>query len=155
MKKLLTLSFLLTVLLSYSQTMTLEGSRFYLDGKRLETREARQLLNTNYESASLYKQAKSKEAVGGFLLGFGIGLTVGDLAVGLFSDTKYPGTMTYVGVGSLVASIPVISGRKKLYEKAADIYNKEHKNGKLGAAQPSLELNLISNRAGMGLQLKF
>jgi len=55
----------------------------------------------------------------------------------------------------LVASIPVLSGRKKLYEKAADIYNKEHKNGKLGAAQPSLELNLISNRAGMGLQLKF
>ena len=96
MKKLLTLSLLLVSLLSYSQTMTLEGSRFYLDGKRLETREARQLLNTNYESASLYKEAKSKEAVGGFLLGFGIGLTVGDLAVGLFSDAKYPGVMTYV-----------------------------------------------------------
>ena len=51
MKKLLTLSFLLTILLTHSQTMTLEGSRFYLDGKRLETRETRQLLNTNYESA--------------------------------------------------------------------------------------------------------
>jgi len=155
MKKKLTFGLLLMSIFSYSQTVTLEGSRFYLDGKRLETREARQLFNTNYESASLYKQAKSKEAVGGFLLGFGIGLTVGDLAVGLFSDAKYPGTMTYVGVGSLVASIPVLSGRKKLYEKAADIYNKEHKNGKLGAVQPSLELNLISNRAGMGLQLKF
>ena len=155
MKKKLTFGLLLMSVFSYSQTVTLEGSRFYLDGKRLETREARQLFNTNYESASLYKQAKSKEAVGGFLLGFGIGLTVGDLAVGLFSDAKYPGTMTYVGVGSLVASIPVLSGRKKLYEKAADIYNKEHKNGKLGAVQPSLELNLISNRAGMGLQLKF
>lgn len=155
MKKKLTFGLLLMSIFSYSQTVTLEGSRFYLDGKRLETREARQLFNTNYESASLYKQAKSKEAVGGFLLGFGIGLTVGDLAVGLFSDAKYPGTMTYVGVGSLVASIPVLSGRKKIYEKAADIYNKEHKNGKLGAAQPSLELNLISNRAGMGLQLKF
>ena len=155
MKKKLTFGLLLMSIFSYSQTVTLEGSRFYLDGKRLETREARQLFNTNYESASLYKQAKSKEAVGGFLLGFGIGLTVGDLAVGLFSDAKYPGTMTYVGVGSLVASIPVLSGRKKIYEKAADIYNKEHKNGKLGAVQPSLELNLISNRAGMGLQLKF
>ena len=113
MKKKLTFGLLLMSIFSYSQTVTLEGSRFYLDGKRLETREARQLFNTNYESASLYKQAKSKEAVGGFLLGFGIGLTVGDLAVGLFSDAKYPGKMTYVGVGSLVASIPVLSGRKK------------------------------------------
>jgi hypothetical protein len=155
MKKLMTLSVLLVTLFSYSQTLTLEGSRFYLDGKRLETREARQLLYTNSESTALYKEAKTKEAVGGFLLGFGIGLTVGDLAVGLFSDAQYPGTMTYVGVGSIVASIPVLSGRKKLYEKAAEIYNKEHKNGKLGAVESNLELNIISNRNGMGLQLKF
>lgn len=155
MKKLLTLIGLLLTLLSYSQTMTLEGSRVYLDGKRLETREARQLLNTNYESASLYKEAKTKEAVGGFLLGFGIGLTIGDLAVGLFSDTKYPGTMTYVGVGSIAVSIPVLSGRKKLYEKAAQIYNNDHKNGKLGASQSTMELHLVSNRNGMGFQLKF
>lgn len=155
MKKLLTLSLLLISIFSNAQTLTLDGSRFYLDSKRLETREARQLLNTNYESASLYKEAKTKEAVGGFLLGFGIGLTVGDLAVGLFSDVKYPGTITYVGVGSLVASIPVLSGRKKLYEKAAEIYNKENKNGKLGATKPNPELNLISNRNGLGLQFKF
>ena len=88
-------------------------------------------------------------------MGFGIGLTVGDLAVGLSSDVKYPGTMTYVGVGSLVASIPVLSGRKRLYEKAAESYNKENKNGKLGATKPNPELNLISNRNGLGLQFKF
>lgn len=155
MKKLFTLVGLLLTLLSYSQTLTLEGSRFYLDGKRLETREARQLLNSNYESAALYKEAKTKEAVGGFLLGFGIGLTVGDLAVGLFSDAQYPGVMTYVGVASIATSVPVLSGRKKRYQNAAQIYNNEHKNGKLGASQSDLELNIISNRNGMGFQLKF
>ena len=63
--------------------------------------------------------------------------------------------MTYVGVGSIAVSIPVLSGRKQRYSKAAEIYNSDYKNGKLGALQSNMELHLVSNKNGMGLQLKF
>jgi hypothetical protein len=132
----------------------MEGSRFYLDGKRLETRAARELFAANLETATLFKEAKTKEAVGGFLLGFGIGLTVGDLALG-FSGADYPGTLTYVGVSSLVISVPVLIGRKKRYLQAIKIYNEEHKSDKIGTVTSTFELNMVSNRNGMGLQLKF
>ncbi|NNT72901.1 hypothetical protein HKT18_11795 [Flavobacterium sp. IMCC34852] len=155
MKKTLTLALLFLSMLSYSQQITMEKGRFYLGGNRIDSREARNLFATNVKAAALYKQAKSKEALGGFLLGFGIGLTVGDLAIGLFSDKKYPTEMTYVGVGSIVISIPVLSGRKKRYEEAVSIYNSEHKELKLGATNTTVNLNAIANQNGIGFQLKF
>lgn len=154
MKKSITLALLFFTLLSNSQQMTFEKGRFYLGGNRVETAETKKLLATNVKAITLYKQAKSKEALGGFLLGFGIGLTVGDLAIGLFSDKEYPTAMTYVGLGSVAISIPILSGRKKRYEEAVSIYNSEHKELKLGANIP-LEFNAISNQNGLGFQLKF
>lgn len=155
MKKNITLALLFFSMLSYGQQMTMEKGRFYLGGNRIDSREARNLFATNVKAAALYKQAKSKEALGGFLLGFGIGLTVGDLAIGLFSDKEYPTAMTYVGVGAIVISVPVLSGRKKRYEEAVSIYNSEHKELKLGAANTTVNLNAIANQNGIGFQLKF
>jgi hypothetical protein len=154
MKRMITLVVLLLTILSYGQQITFEKGRFYLGGTRIDSREARNLFATNVKAAALYKQAKSKEALGGFLLGFGIGLTVGDLAIGLFSDQEYPTAMTYIGLGSVAVAIPILSGRKKRYEEAVSIYNSEHKELKLGANIP-IELNAISNQNGLGFQLKF
>jgi hypothetical protein len=155
MKKIITIAILFFSLLSYSQQMSIEKGKFYLGGNRIDSREARNLFATNVKAATLYKQAKSKEALGGFLLGFGIGLTVGDLAIGLFSDKEYPSVMTYAGLSSIAISIPVLSGRKKRYEEAVQIYNSEHKELKLGITNTTIKLNAIANQNGFGFQIKF
>jgi len=155
MKKHITLALLFISILSYSQQMSLEKGRFLYGGNRIGNQETKNLLATNVKAITLYKQAKSKEALGGFLLGFGIGLTVGDLAIGLFSDKEYPTVMTYAGLGSIAVSIPVLSGRKKRYEEAVQIYNSEHKELKLGATNNNLKLNAIANQNGFGFQIKF
>ncbi|MBP6557046.1 MAG: hypothetical protein KAX93_07695 [Flavobacterium sp.] len=155
MKKCIILALMFSSMLSYSQQMSLEKGRFYLGGNRIETAETKKLLATNVKAITLYKQAKSKEALGGFLLGFGIGLTVGDLAIGLFSDKEYPSAMTYAGLGSIAISVPILSGRKKRYEEAVQIYNSEHKELKLGATNNNLKLNAIANQNGFGFQIKF
>lgn len=155
MKKIITLTLLFFTLLSYCQQMTIDKGKFYMNGNQIDSREARNLFSTNVKAATLFKQAKSKEALGGFLLGFGIGLTVGDLAIGLFSDKEYPSAMTYVGLGSIAVSIPILSGRKKRYEEAVHIYNSEHKELKLGATNNNIKLNAIANQNGFGFQLKF
>jgi hypothetical protein len=155
MKKYITLALLFVSIFSYSQQMSIEKGRFYLGGNRIDSRETKNLLATNVKAITLYKQAKSKEALGGFLLGFGIGLTVGDLAIGLFSDKEYPTVMTYAGLGSIAISVPILSGRKKRYEEAVQIYNSEHKELKLGTTNNNLKLNAIANQNGFGFQIKF
>ena len=155
MKKIITIALLFLSFLSYAQQMSLEKGKFYLGGNRIGSREARNLFATNVKAAALYKQAQSKEALGGFLLGLGIGLTVGDLAIGLFSDKEYPSALTYAGLGSIAVSVPILSGRRKRYNEAIEIYNSEHKELKLGANNNSFELNAVSNQNGFGLQLKF
>ena len=155
MKKILVLIVLLLSAISYSQQMSLEKGRFYLGGNRIDSREARNLFATNVKAAALYKQAQSKEALGGFLLGLGIGLTVGDLAIGLFSDKEYPSVLTYAGLGSIAISVPILSGRRKRYNEAIEIYNSEHKELKLGATNNNLKLNAIANQNGFGFQIKF
>jgi hypothetical protein len=63
--------------------------------------------------------------------------------------------LTYAGLGSIAVSVPILSGRRKRYNEAIEIYNSEHKELKLGANNNSFELNAVSNQNGFGLQLKF
>jgi len=154
MKNIITLTLLLFSLLSFSQQITYERGKFYLKGEQISSGETKKLLATNVKSITLFKQAKSKEALGGFLLGFGIGLSVGDLAIGLFSDRVYPSALTYVGVGSIAVSIPILSGRKRRMEEAVKEYNKEHQNNTLGYSKTYL-INAIGNQNGVGFQIKF
>lgn len=165
MKNILLAFALLFGFTAFSQGLTLgkeskppikyESGKFYANGNQISSREARALFATNVKSATLFKQAKSKEGLGGFLLGFGIGLTVGDLAIGLFSDKKYPSALTYVGVGSMAVSIPVLSGRKRRIEEAVKSYNADRTEEKLGANKNTFELNAVTSQNGFGLQLKF
>jgi hypothetical protein len=155
MKKLIILITLFLTTVSFSQQITLDKGKFYYKGSQIDSRQARNLFATNVKAAALFQQAKSKEALGGFILGLGIGLTVGDLAIGLFSDKDYPSAMTYAGLGAIVISVPILSGRKKRYQEAVKIYNSEHKENALGATNNTYELNAISNQNGFGLRLKF
>lgn len=155
MKKNIVILTLFLTTLSFSQQMTFDNGKFYVKGNQISSREARSLFATNVKAATLFKQAKAKEGLGGFLLGFGIGLSVGDLAIGVFSDKEYPSAMTYVGAASVLGSIPILSGRKKRYIEAVKAYNADHTQETLGYAKKTFELNAITNQHGFGLQIQF
>lgn len=148
-----TISLLFTSLL-FSQQIKLEDNKFYLNDNQLYNHEVKQLLASNPEALKLYTSARTKESVGGFLLGFGLGLTFSDLVVGLTSDVQYPTAITYVGLGFAVVSIPVLSGRKKMIQESIDIYN-QGIQGQKQASNTNYEVNIVNNSKGIGIQITF
>lgn len=162
MKSLLLLITLLLGFTAFSQGLTLgkdipkpikyESGKFYVDGTQISSYQMKTVFATNLHSIKLYKQAKSKESIGGLLLGLGITLSVVDFAVGVFSDAKYPTALTYAGIGAFVASIPILSGRKKKIEEAVKSYNDGLKNT---SSISDFDLNAVANQNGIGIQIKF
>jgi hypothetical protein len=153
MKKITLLLLMMFSLHAFSQEIYLEKGKYYVNGKQIPTRELRQLLTSNVEASSLFRKAKSKESNGGLLMGIGIGLTVSDLARALSSDVSYPSGLTFVGLGFIAVSIPVLSGKSKKIKKSIEVYNRDYKN--LGFDDDTIELNVISNQNGYGLQFRF
>ncbi len=131
--------------------LKLEKGKIYQNGVQIPTYQVKKILASNLHSLHLYKQAKSKETLGATLLGLGITLSVVDLAVGLFSDVKYPTALTYVGVGMVAVSIPVLSGRSKKIKEAVQSYNEGLKN----TGSVDFDLNAMANQNGIGIQIKF
>lgn len=153
MKNLIALSILFISTTLFSQEITIEKNRFLLEGKKLSNSEVKTLLASNTEALALYKSSRTKSGVGGILLGFGGGLILGDLAGGATADVQYPTALTYIGLASLVTSIPVLSGRKKKMNEAIALYNKGLK--KSATNNSNFELNVVANQNGYGLQLQF
>ena len=125
--------------------------RIYQNDVQVPSYQVKNILASNLHSLKLYKQAKSKETLGATLLGLGITLSVIDLAVGLFSDVKYPTALTYAGVGMVTVSIPILSGRAKKVEEAVKSYNDGLKN----TSSLDFDLNAVANQNGIGIQIKF
>jgi len=147
---------LLTILLSlssFSQEINLIKGKYFVNGKQISSRETRQLLTSNLEALSLFKSAKRKESTGGLLIAIGGAAVTVDLVIGLVSDVKYPSVATYVGAGLILASIPVLSGKNKKIKEGIDLYNKDAK--KIGVNESDLELNIIANQNGYGIQIQF
>ena len=153
MKRTITILCFLFTIVSFSQEIQKVKGRFFLEGKQISSRETRELLTSNTEALTLFKKSKNKESLGGFLLGFGGTLVMVDVVVGLVSDVKYPSGATYVGLASLVSSIPILSGKNKKMQNAIDTYNNGLKNA--GSKEFNPELNMIANTNGYGLQLRF
>jgi hypothetical protein len=153
MKKLITLSAVLLSTIAFSQEITIEKNRFLMEGKKISLSEVKTLLASNTEALALFKSSRTKGSVGGFLLGFGGGLVVADLIGGALADVKYPTAATYVGLASLVTSIPVLSGRTKKLNDALALYNEGLK--KSATNDSDFELNIIANQNGYGLQFQF
>jgi hypothetical protein len=131
--------------------LKLENGRIYQDGEQIPSYQVKKILASNLHSLKVYKQAKSKETLGATLLGIGATLSVVDLAIGLFSDAKYPTAMTYVGVGMMAISVPILCGRAKKIEDAVNSYNEGLKN----TSSANFDLNAVANQNGIGIQLKF
>jgi hypothetical protein len=153
MKKIITLFTVLFSTIIFSQEITIKKDRFFVEGKKISIKEVKTLLASNTEALALFKSSRTKGSVGGFLLGFGGGLILADLVGGATADVKYPTGATYLGIASLITSIPVLSGRNKKRNDAIALYNNSLK--KSAANDSNFELNIIANQSGYGLQFQF
>ena len=139
---------------SFAQKLEYTDGKIFQDGEQLSSFETKNLMKTDLKALRIFKNAKTKESVGGFILGLGIGGTVADLVMGLTSDVKYPTAITYAGIGLMAVSIPILSGRKKMVQESVDIYNAglKEQNKTLG---DNFELNIVNNSNGVGLRINF
>lgn len=139
---------------SFAQKLEYNDGKIFQDGEQLSSFETKKVMTTDLKALHLFKKAKTKESLGGFILGLGIGGTVADLVMGLTSDVKYPTSLTYVGVGLMAVSIPILSGRKKMIQESIDIYNAGLQEQKKTLGD-NFELNIVNNTNGVGLQINF
>lgn len=155
MKQLFLLLLLLNFSTSFSQELVFKKMDIYQNDKKLSHTEIKEILSVDMNAIEYYKTANTKSTIGGFLLGFGIGFALTDAIIG---GNKYnytfPGTATYVGLGSIAISIPILSGREKLLIKSVDTYNQNNKL-KSDQTENNLKLNIISNNNGFGIQFNF
>lgn len=145
---------LISFSVTFSQKLEYNEGKIFQDGVQLSSFETKKTLETDLKALHLFKKAKTKESLGGFLLGLGIGGTAADLVMGLTSDVKYPTVITYAGVGLMAISIPILSGRKKLVQESVDLYNQglKKQNKTLG---DNFEMNFVTNSNGIGLRINF
>ena len=154
MKQIFLIVAILGFSISFAQKLEYTNGKIYQDGEQLSSFETKKVMETDLKALHLFKKAKTKESLGGFLLGLGIGGTVADLAMGLTSDVKYPTGITYAGVGLMAISIPILSGRKKMVQESVDIYNQGLKDEKKTLGD-NFELNIVNNSNGFGIQINF
>ena len=154
MKKLFLILAIFGFSISFAQKLEFTDGKIFQDGEQLSSFETKNLMKTDLKALRIFKKAKTKESVGGFILGLGIGGTVADLVMGLTSVVKYPTAITYAGVGLMAVSIPILSGRKKMVQESVDIYNAglKEQNKTLG---DNFELNIVNNSNGVGLRINF
>ena len=154
MKKLFLILAIFGFSISFAQKLEFTDGKIFQDGEQLSSFETKNLMKTDLKALRIFKKAKTKESVGGFILGLGIGGTVADLVMGLTSDVKYPTAITYAGIGLMAVSIPILSGRKKMVQESVDIYNAglKEQNKTLG---DNFELNIVNNSNGVGLRINF
>lgn len=155
MKQFLLIITLLGFSISFAQKLELNNNKIFQNGVQLSTFETKKIMESDLKAMHLFKKAKNKESLGGFILGLGIGATVADLVMGATtSNKKYPTVITYAGIGLMAVSIPILSGRKKLVQQSVDLYNSnlQEQNKTLGG---NFELNMVNNSNGFGLQINF
>ena len=134
-----------------SKEIKLKNGRFYINESQIPSYQMKKVFASNLHSLQLFKQAKTKETLGGALLGLGTALTIVDLAIGLLSDVNYPTALTYVGLSAIAVSVPILSGRRKKIIEAVKSYNEELKS----TTSIDFDMNAVVNQNGIGFQIKF
>lgn len=154
MKKISIAFMLMLSLTAFSQQLTYKNGRiFNSENKKLSNAEVKELLAPTPELLSEYKSGKTKASVGGFMLGFGLGFIVADLATGATQDKVYPSAFTYLGIASTLISIPIMSGRSKKIKSAVDGYNESLQVKK--TAFTIENINVLTNQNGIGFSASF
>ncbi|CAM3882698.1 hypothetical protein FLCU109888_06450 [Flavobacterium cucumis] len=140
--------------LSFAQKLEYTNGKIFQNGEQLSSFETKKAMETDLKALHVFKKAKTKESVGGFILGLGLGGTVADLVMGLTSEVKYPSALTYAGVGLMAISIPILSGKKKMVQESIDMYNSGLQDQKKSLGD-NFEFNIVNNSNGLGLQINF
>ena len=150
---LLTISLMLTSIL-FSEEITTENKKYLVEGVHVYKYEIKNILAANPAALNLYNKAKRKETCGSALIGGGIALCVADAVKAAVSDEKHPSAMTYVGVGFVAISFPILSGKNKMRADSIEMYNNglEPKEKTLGS---TFNLNIINNQNGLGFNVTF
>lgn len=139
---------------SFAQKLEYTNGKIFQNGEQLSSFETKKAMETDLKALHVFKKAKTKESVGGFILGLGIGGTVADLVMGLTSEVKYPSALTYAGIGLMAISIPILSGKKKMVQESIDMYNSGLQDQKKSLGD-NFEFNIVNNSNGLGLQINF
>lgn len=151
---LLTLS-LLFISFSFAQELQFKKGKVSQNGTKLSNSEIKSLFYSNQKALDYYTKSKNKGAIGGFMLGLGSGLVLTDLILGSTQyKYQYPKATTFIGIGAIAVSIPVLSGRRKLVKKSVDVYNSGIKDQNKTSGD-NFELNIVNNSIGVGLQINF
>ncbi|HEX8268981.1 MAG TPA: hypothetical protein VF581_03740 [Flavobacterium sp.] len=155
MKHLFLFAMLLLATASFSQQLTYKsGGRIYNSNMdEMNAKEMRALLASKPGLLNYYNSGQSKKNIGGFALGFGGGLMIGDLVVALTTTSEYPSIGTYIGAGTALASIPIMSGYSKKLKKVVDDYNKE-----VAGIEPRNgidEFAIVASKNGTGIRITF
>ena len=153
MKKVLFLFLILSSIAVSAQKIERIGKKYYINGVQIPTYEVKQKMkDTDYTAYANFKSYTNKSSWGSFLLGFGGAMLVADAVKAMVSDESYPGAFSAIGAASLIASYPVLKGRTKKLNKAIDTYN-QAVSEQTGAT--NLEIGIVSNSRGLGLQINF
>ena len=140
---------------SFAQKLELTNGKIFQNDKQLSTFETKKVMESDLKALHLFKKAKTKESLGGFILGLGIGGIAADLVMGSTTENKkYPTGITYASVGLMAVSIPILSGRKKMVQESVDMYNQGLKDEKKTLGD-NFELNIVNNANGVGFRINF
>jgi hypothetical protein len=154
MKQIFIFTLLCVVHFSFAQELQFEKGRFYLDGNKIKDSQAKELIASHEPALALFKTSKEKGAFGGLLLGAGIGLVLTDMTLGSYTYRyEYPQTVTFIGLGCIALSVPILHGRGKKMKESARLYNEQR--SQLQNTGSQYELNFVNNARGFGLQLQF
>ena len=155
MKQLFLITLVLSVSTSLAQELVIKNMNIFQNEIKLSNSEIKEKLATDVNALENYKASKTKSTVGGLVLGFGLGFVLADAVIGGNAyNYKFPGTPTFIGLGAIAVSIPILSGREKLLKKSIETYNLNSKT-KLDNTENNLELNILSNNNCVGFQLNF
>lgn len=134
------------------QEIEFKDKKFYINNEQIPSYEIKKYLKDNdFKAYSLFNKSKNKSVLGGFFLGLGSALIVGDAVKAAVSDVDYPTAMTYIGGGLVGTSIFVLKGKKKMMTDAIDMYN----NGLKTTSQTNTTVDFVANNNGVGLRLTF
>lgn len=132
----------------------LVNGQYLVNGEEFSNYDVKHhLMNNNPEAYKYYKKSKTKSSLGGLLLGLGSGLVVADAVRVIANKSQEAGGFTYVGMGLIGVSFPILHNRDKLMKKSLDTYNDSlSKEKTLGS---NIEVNVLASTNGVGLTVKF